>query len=183
MVLDPIIDGFHLSRVLMDGGSSLNLLYQDTVRKMGIDPSRIKPTKTTFKGVIPGVEACCTGSITLEVVFGSPDNFQRKELIFDIVPFRSGYHALLGRTSFTRFNVVPHYTYLKLKMPGPRRVITVNGNTERSLRTEEHTAALAAEVRSSLLRQTSNSAIKPPDTAKRVRSTLQQDRPAGPELS
>ena len=49
MVLDPIIDGFHLTRVLMDGGSSLNLLYQDTVRKMGIDPSRIKPTKTTFK--------------------------------------------------------------------------------------------------------------------------------------
>ena len=49
LVLDPIIDGFHLTRVLMDGGSSLNLLYQDTVRKMGIDPSRIKPTKTTFK--------------------------------------------------------------------------------------------------------------------------------------
>ena len=39
LVLDPIIDGFHLTRVLMDGGSSLNLLYQDTVRKMGINPS------------------------------------------------------------------------------------------------------------------------------------------------
>ena len=57
LVLDPIVNGFHLTRVLMDGGSSLNLLYQDTVCKMGIDPSRIKPTKTTFKGVIPGVEA------------------------------------------------------------------------------------------------------------------------------
>ena len=33
-------------------------------------------------------------------------------------------------------------------MPGPRGVITVNGNTERSLRTEEHTAALAAETQS-----------------------------------
>ena len=75
LVLEPIIDGFHLMQVLMDGGSSLNLLYQDKVRKMGIDPSRIKPTKTTFKGVIPGVEARCTGSIALEVVFGSPDNF------------------------------------------------------------------------------------------------------------
>ena len=75
LVLDPVIDGFHLTRVLMDGCSSLNLLNQDTMRKMGIDPSRIKPTKTTFKGVIPSVEACCTGSITLEVVFGSPDNF------------------------------------------------------------------------------------------------------------
>ena len=129
MVLDPIIDGFHLTRVLMDGDSSLNPLYQDTVRKMGIDPSRIKPTKTTFKGVILGVEASCTGSITLEVVFRSLDNFRSKELIFDIVPFRSGYHALLGRTAFARFNVVPHYAYLKPKMPGPRGVITVNGNT------------------------------------------------------
>ena len=100
MVLDPIIDGFHLTRVLMDGGSSLNLLYQDTVRKMGIDPSRIKPTKTTFKGVKPGVEAHCIGLVTLEVVFGSPDNFRSEELIFNIVPFRSGYHALLGRTAF-----------------------------------------------------------------------------------
>ena len=75
MVLDPIIDGFHLTRVLMDGGSSPNPLYQDTVQKMGIDPSRIKPTKMTFKGVIPGLEANCTGLVTLEVVFGSPDNF------------------------------------------------------------------------------------------------------------
>ena len=100
---------------------------------MGIDPSRIKPTKTTFKGVIPGVEANCTGSVTLEAVFESPDNFRSEELIFDIVPFRSGYHALLGRTAFTKFNMVPHYAYLKIKMPGPRGVITVNGNTERSL--------------------------------------------------
>ena len=80
----------------MDRGSSLSLIYQDIVRKMGIDPSRINPSNTTFKGVIPGVEARCTGSLTLEVVFGSPDSFRSEELIFDIVPFRSGYHALLG---------------------------------------------------------------------------------------
>ena len=67
-------------------------------------------------------------------------------MIFDIVPFRNGYHALLGRTAFARFNAVPHFAYLKLKMPVPRGVITVNGNMERSLRIEENTAALAAEV-------------------------------------
>ena len=150
---------------------------------MVIDPSRIKPTKTTFKAVIPGVEAHCTGSITLEVVLGSPDNFRREELIFDIVPFRGGYHALLERTTFAKFNAVPHYAYLKLKMPGPRGVITVNGNTKRSLRTEEHTAALAAEAQSSLLRQTANSAIQPSDTVKRVRSNLQQDGLARSELA
>ena len=152
------------------------------MRKMGIDPSRIKPTKTTFKGVIPGVEAHCTGSVTLEVVFGSPDNFRSEELIFDIVSFRSGYHALLGRTAFARFNAVLHYAYLKLKMPGPRGVITVNGNTERSLRTEEHTAALAAEAQSGLFRKNLNLAAKLPDTVKRVWTTPQQDNPSHQEL-
>ena len=100
------------------------------------------------------------------MVFGSPANFRSKELIFDIVPFRSGYHALLGQTTFSRFNAVPHYAYLKLKMPGPRGVITVNGNTDRSLRTEEHTVALAAEVQSSLLRQTTNLVTTTTNTVK-----------------
>ena len=129
----------------MDGGISLNLIYQDTVCKMGIDPSRISQSNTTVKGVIPGVEARCTGFLVLEVVFGSPDNFRNEELIFDIAPFRSGYHALLERTAFAHFNVVPHYAYLKVKMPGPCGVITVSGNTECSLRAEEYVAALAAE--------------------------------------
>ena len=77
---------------------------------------------------------------------------------------------------------MPHYAYLKLKMPGPCGVITVNGNTERSLRTEEHTAALAAEVQSSLFKQNLNSAAGLPETVKRVRTTMRQDNPARQEL-
>ena len=111
---------------------------------MGIDPTRISQSNTTFKGVIPGLEARCTGSLVLEVVFSSLDNFRSEELTFDIAPFRSSHHALLGRTAFARFNAVPHYAYLKLKMSGPRGVIIVSGNTERSLCTEEYVAALAA---------------------------------------
>ena len=87
LVLDPIIDEFHLTRALMDGGSNLKSIYVDMVRKMDIDSYWIKPITTTFKVVIPGVEARCTGTITLEVVFGSPESFRSEELIFDIVPF------------------------------------------------------------------------------------------------
>ena len=65
MVLDPIIDGYHLTHVLMDGSNSLNLIYEDTVRRMGIDPSRISKINTTFEGVIPGVEAHSRGSVIL----------------------------------------------------------------------------------------------------------------------
>ena len=43
LVLDPIIDGFHLTRVLMDGGSSLNLLYQDTTHKWVLIPQGSSP--------------------------------------------------------------------------------------------------------------------------------------------
>ena len=62
-------------------------------------------------------------------------------------------------------------------------VITVNGNTERSLRTEEHTAALAAEAQSSLLRQSTSSVIQDPETFKRARGNRQQDRLACFELA
>ena len=75
MVLDPIIDGIHFTQVLMDGGSDLNLLYQDTIRKMGINPTKIRHGKTSFQGVTPGPDTHCTSSLLLEVMFGSPDNF------------------------------------------------------------------------------------------------------------
>ena len=142
MVLDPIIDGYHLTRVLMDGGSSLNMIYQDTIRKMGINSTKISHSNTTFKGVIPGTEARCTGSLVLEVVLGSPDNFRSERITFDIAPFQSGYKALLGREAFGRFKAIPHYASLMLKMPGPCGIITVNGNIERSLCAEKNATTL-----------------------------------------
>ena len=33
LVLSPIVDGFHLTKVLMDGGSGLNLIYEETLQK------------------------------------------------------------------------------------------------------------------------------------------------------
>ena len=65
-------------------------------------------------------------------------------LTFHIAPFISRYQALLGREAFARFNAIPHYASLMLKMPGPCDIITVNGNIERSLRAEDGAATLAA---------------------------------------
>ena len=92
------------------------------------------------------------------------------------------YHALLGRTAFTRLNAILHYAYLKLKMPGPRGVITVNGNMERSLRTEKDTAALAAEAHNGLFKLNSPSIIKTVDTPTRLRRTPQCGSSDKPEL-
>ena len=59
-VLNPIVDGFRLTKVLMDGGSGLNLIYKDTNDKMLFDISRIKQSYTTFRGIISGREARCS---------------------------------------------------------------------------------------------------------------------------
>ena len=92
----------------------------------------------------PGPYAHCTGSLLLEVVFGSSDNSRRVKLVFHIAPFKSSYQALLGREAFARFNAIPHYASLTLKMPGPCGIISLKGNLECSLNTEESENALTA---------------------------------------
>ena len=72
LVLSPIVDGFRLTKVLMDGGSGLNLIYEETLHKMEIDSNRIEQSSMTFLGIIPSREARCAGKITLDVVFGTP---------------------------------------------------------------------------------------------------------------
>ena len=53
LVLNPIVDGFRVTKVLMDGGSGLNLIYEDTLQKMQMDKSHIEQSYTTFQGIIP----------------------------------------------------------------------------------------------------------------------------------
>ena len=103
----------------MDGGSDPNLLYQDTIRKLGVNPAIIRHGNTSFQGFTPGLDTQSMGSISLEVMFGSPDKFRSEKLTFHIAPFISRYQALLEREAFAHFNAIPHYASLTLKMPGP----------------------------------------------------------------
>ena len=111
---------------------------------MGIDPTKIRHSNTSFKGVTPGPHVNCTGSLLLEVVIGSSDNFRREKLIFHITPFKSSHQALLGREAFARFNAIPHYASLTLKMPGPCSITSLKGNLECSSTTEKRETALTA---------------------------------------
>ena len=111
---------------------------------MGIDPTKIHHSNITFKVVTPSPGARCTGSLLLEVVFGPPDNFRRENLLFHVASFQSSHQALLGREAFARFNAIPHYASLTLKMPGPQGIISLKGNFECSSTTEERETALTA---------------------------------------
>ena len=53
-----------------------------------------------------------------------------KVLTFEVVGFRGAYHAILGRPCYAKFMAIPNYTYLKLKMPGPKGIITIDSSFE-----------------------------------------------------
>ena len=53
LVVDPIIDNTRFSKVLMDGGSCLNILYVHTLELMGISLDRLRPSVSPFQGVAP----------------------------------------------------------------------------------------------------------------------------------
>jgi hypothetical protein len=61
----------------------------------------------------------------LPIYFGTPSNFRKETLTFEVVGFRGTYHTVLGRLCYAKFMVVPNYTYLKLKILGPNGTITV----------------------------------------------------------
>jgi hypothetical protein len=125
LVVDPIIGNVRLTKVLMDGGSSLNIIYAETLGLLEIDLSMIRAGAAPFHGIIPGKRAQPLGQLDLSVCFGTPSNFRKETLTFEVVGFRGTYNAVLGRPCYAKFMVVPNYTYLKLKMSGPNGVITV----------------------------------------------------------
>ena len=124
----------------MDGGSGINIIFTKTLEEMLIQTSALKSSGITFHGIVPGKAVYPLGKISLKVVFGSASNLRKETLDFEVVDWESQYHAILGSPAFARFMAVPHYAYLKLKMLGPRGVITVSGSFVRSDRcdTEFH---------------------------------------------
>jgi hypothetical protein len=147
LVVDPIIGNVRLSKVLMDRGNSLNIIYAKTLELLGVDRSEVRAGAAPFHGIAPGKRIQPLGRIDLPVCFGTPSNFRKEALTFEVVGFRGTYHALLGRPCYTKFMAVPNYTYLKLKMSGPNGIITV-GSTYRhayecDVECVEHAEALA----------------------------------------
>jgi hypothetical protein len=86
--------------VLMDGGSSLNILYVETFDAMGSSRSKLRTSIFPFLGIVPGMRAYPMGNIELPVTFGERTNFRTKTLIFEVVDFEGSYHAILGRLCY-----------------------------------------------------------------------------------
>ena len=121
----------------MDGGSSINILYLETLKRMRLSETQLKHSTVKFHGIVPGRQASSMGTIVLDVTFGDETNYRTKEVAFEVVEFKSAYHAIFGR---------PCYIYSKLKIPGPNGVITVNGDFKKAKECEAGNAVLAEAV-------------------------------------
>ena len=130
LIDDPIIVNTQLSKVLMDGSSSLNIIYLEALRLLGIERAQLQPSVGGFHGVVPGMKALPVGRIDLPVCFGMAANFRKETLTFKVVGFRGTYHSIIKCLGYAKFMAIPNYTYLKLKMPGPKGVITVSSSYE-----------------------------------------------------
>jgi hypothetical protein len=128
MVVNLLIQGYEFTKCLMAGGSILNIMYTETLTKLGLTKTHLRHSAVTFYGVVPGRQARSLGSITLKDAFGDENNFHEEPITFEVVPFKSTYHVIFGRPAFHSFHARPCYIYNQLKMPGPDGIITVYGS-------------------------------------------------------
>ena len=132
LVLDAGVTGVRLTKVLINGRSGLDILFVSTLRQMGLEFGKIKPTKSPFYKIVQGNTVIPLGTISLPVTFRTPENYRTEYITFEIADFDTSYHAILGRPALAKFMAVPHYVYLLLKMPGPAGVLSLRGDLRKS---------------------------------------------------
>ncbi|KAM3314777.1 hypothetical protein ACQJBY_033521 [Aegilops geniculata] len=114
--------------------------------KLGLEAKDLEPTRTIFHGIVPGLSCSPIGRVRLDVLFGDSSHFRREPIWFEVVDLSSTYHALLGRPALAKFMAVPHYAYLKMKLPGPKGLITITGDYHKSLDCARDDAKLAESL-------------------------------------
>jgi hypothetical protein len=76
MVVNPMIQGYEFSKCVMDGGNSLNIMYVETLTKLGLTKTQLRHSAVTFYGVVSSRQAKSLGSITLKVAFSDENNYR-----------------------------------------------------------------------------------------------------------
>ena len=121
------------SRVFVDGGSTINILYKETLVKLGLTEHDLDHSRTTFHGIVLDLSCTPMGRIRLDVIFGTEENFKREPIWFEVADLNSPYHAILGFPAISKFMLNVYQPYLKMKIPGPNGIITVTEDFRKSL--------------------------------------------------
>jgi hypothetical protein len=125
--------GYVLNKVLIDGGAGLNIMFANTLKKMGLDfMGLLTKTDILFYGMVLGRAVMSLGQITLPITFGTTANYRMEFIKFEVADFDSSYHAIFRSPALAKFMAVPHYPYLLLKMPNSKGILSFQGDLKRS---------------------------------------------------
>ncbi|XP_058736800.1 uncharacterized protein LOC131609162 [Vicia villosa] len=115
----------HLSRVLIDTGSSLNVMPKATLDKIALEGLVVRPSRLVVKA-FDGSQSLVFGEVDLPIVVGPHIlciNFQ----VMEIEP---AYTCLLGRPWIHAAGAVTSTLHQKIKFVDGNSIVTVNGEED-----------------------------------------------------
>ncbi|GAV85892.1 hypothetical protein CFOL_v3_29326, partial [Cephalotus follicularis] len=96
VVVTLLVELFTMKRILIDNGSSTDILYKHAFDQLRIPADQLKPVKTPLVG-FAGETIHPLGSINLSVVAGTAPRQTQVEMTFLVVDTPSPYNAIVGR--------------------------------------------------------------------------------------
>jgi hypothetical protein len=96
MVIEVNIAGWVIGKILVDNGSSVDILFLKTFEKMNLSQHMLHPPEYPLLG-FGGKPIKPVGQIYLPVSFGDLDNARTETLTFDVVDMYHPYLAIFGK--------------------------------------------------------------------------------------
>ncbi|CAJ2646122.1 unnamed protein product [Trifolium pratense] len=116
MVIKLQVNNFSVLRVVVNEGSSINILYLSAFLKMGLSESMLKPFKTFLKGTI-GETVSVKGYIDLDTTFGKGGNTKIIKVRYLVVDSPSVYNVVIGLPAAADLGAVISTLHLAMKYP------------------------------------------------------------------
>ncbi|KAL2226354.1 UNVERIFIED_CONTAM: hypothetical protein Sindi_1994100 [Sesamum indicum] len=110
------VANFTVHKVLVDSGSSTDIIFKSVVDKMGLDNARLEPEKTPLVG-FGGSEVPSLGMIELPVSMGEEPKRKTLMVKFLVVDTPFAYNIILGRPGLNSFRAVISTYHMKMKFP------------------------------------------------------------------
>jgi hypothetical protein len=127
LVIEANIASWTLGKLLVDNGSSADIIFVDAYDKMGLSKDLLQPPDTPLYG-FGGRVIHAVGKVLLPVSFGTVRNARTEYLYFDAMKMYYPYNGILGRGFLNKFEVIIHQAYLCVKILVTQGVITIWGH-------------------------------------------------------